>query len=152
MLVVFDLDGTLADITHRLNYIQHKPKNYKAFHAACVNDAPIEEIIEVFDLLYSDEIIAHKHHDVVICSGRSDEVREQTEAWLRENTGAMYFDLKMRKAGDYRKDCMVKEEMLQEIIEEYGQKPDLVFDDRQQVVDMWRSHGIRVAQVAKGDF
>jgi len=33
-----------------------------------------------------------------------------------------------------------------------GGKIDLIFDDRQKVVDMWRDKGFTVVQVADGDF
>ena len=36
--------------------------------------------------------------------------------------------------------------------EELGGKIDLVFDDRNKVVDMWRNRGTTVVQVAEGDF
>jgi hypothetical protein len=56
----------------------------------------------------------------------------------------------MRKAGDYRQDAIVKAEWLEALPED--QRPVLAFDDRQQVVDMWRAHGVRCCQVAPGDF
>jgi hypothetical protein len=42
-------------------------------------------------------------------------------------------------------------ELLNDIIGNYG-KPWLWFDDRQQVVDAIRAQGVRVMQVAPGDF
>jgi hypothetical protein len=57
----------------------------------------------------------------------------------------------MRSIGDFRKDSIVKVELLQQIIYDYG-KPYLWFDDRQQVVDAIRAEGVRVLQVAPGDF
>ena len=57
----------------------------------------------------------------------------------------------MRRDNDRRSDKDIKSEMLVEIMGS-GFTPTLVFDDRASVVDMWRSKGIRVAQVAPGQF
>lgn len=90
---------------------------------------------------------------VLFCSGRSDTHRDVTAQWIMEHTG-VYVDeefLFMRKAGDDRKDSIVKLELFDEHIrDEY----DVLFvlDDRQQVVDAWRSIGLKVFQVAEGNF
>ena len=88
-------------------------------------------------------------HRVEVWSGRSDEVRPESEAWLNQHAIG-YAALWMRKAGDYRQDAIVKAEWLEALPED--QRPVLAFDDRQQVVDMWRAHGVRCCQVAPGDF
>ena len=45
--VIFDLDGTLADIDHRLHFIQNGNKQWDEFYAACPNDGPKPAIIEL---------------------------------------------------------------------------------------------------------
>jgi hypothetical protein len=57
----------------------------------------------------------------------------------------------MRPKGDYRDDGVIKFELLQKIRED-GFNPTIAFDDRNRVVDMWRTNGIICAQVAPGDF
>ena len=57
----------------------------------------------------------------------------------------------MRKAGDYRPDAKVKEELLTQVKAD-GYEPILAFEDRERVVDMWRRNGIQCCQVAPGDF
>lgn len=143
MIVAFDLDGTLCNIEHRLHHIQNKPKNWPAFFAACVDDAAIPGLIRVVEAMWN------AGHTVEIWSGRSDEVRPQTEAWL-EARGVRYHTLRMRKAGDYRIDNIVKGEWYDAL--QPHERPALAFDDRQQVVDMWRSRGVLCAQVAPGNF
>lgn len=143
MKVAFDLDGTLADITHRLHFIQNKPKDWPAFFRACVNDVPIDPMINVAFAM------AQMGHIIEVWSGRSDIVRPETEEWLKAK-GVPYRELRMRKDGDYRADHIVKAEWLEAL--HPHMRPVLAFDDRQQVVDMWRAHGIRCAQVAPGDF
>lgn len=150
-IIVFDLDGTLADLQHRIGYIENKPKNWKAFHAAVKHDTPIEPIIFLYKLI--EDSVERVVEDVrlIICSGRGAESRADTEAWL-DRHGIYYEQLMMRPVNDHRPDYIIKKEMLDNIIAQYGTKPWLVFDDRNQVVDMWRENGIQVCQVAPGDF
>lgn len=148
---LFDLDGTLADLTHRLHHITPvfdaqgmlPPKNWDAFFAACGDDKPIEHIGEVaFALSHSAKII--------IVSGRSDQVRDVTIAWLDDHL-IPYDAIYMRAAGDHRPDHIVKGELLDRVIAD-GYAPIMAFEDRDQVVKMWRERGIPCAQVAEGNF
>jgi phosphoglycolate phosphatase-like HAD superfamily hydrolase len=74
---VFDIDGTLADVSHRLHHIARKPKNWRAFFAASADKA-IEHICDLARHL-------SKVKPVVFVSGRSDAVRRETEEWLERN-------------------------------------------------------------------
>lgn len=143
MIVAFDLDGTLADLRHRLKFIEKGPKDWDGFFAACSDDHPIWEMIHVLWAMRAEQ------HTIEIWSGRSDAVRAQTEEWLRKHSVG-YDLLRMRKAGDHRPDTEVKAEWLAGL--PFANQPELAFDDRQQVVDMWRSYGVRCCQVAPGNF
>jgi predicted ATPase len=90
------------------------------------------------------------YSNLVFCSGRGEEQRAVTEKWLADNKFT-YEGLYMRAAGDYRQDSIVKVELLEQIREKHGE-PYLWIDDRNQVVDAIREQGIRVIQVAQGDF
>ena len=146
--IVFDLDGTLAGITHRLHFIKDGNHDWDGFFAACVDDAPIPEMIALFQQLRRGKEIGY--NSLVIVSGRSDQVYDQTVDWLHKHN-IMPDRLHMRREGDHRPDYKVKEEIFHMMVSQ-GHEILLAFDDRQQVVDMWRSNGIRCAQVAKGDF
>lgn len=141
---LFDIDGTLADVSHRLSHIQKKPKDWDAFFAACVDDPPIHHMCN----LAEDLINAGRY--VVFVSGRSDRVRAETLTWLHKNVGVSR-TLYMRKDGDHRLDNIVKRELLDQIRAD-GYEPIMAFDDRDQVVKMWREAGVPCAQVAEGDF
>lgn len=138
--IIFDIDGTLADITHRLHHIKNGNKNWDAFHAECVNDKPVEPIC----------MMARFHHTysypIILVSGRSDIVRAETVAWLAKHQIG-YLQLLMRKHGDYRPDDILKEEFLDKLLAE-GHKILYTVDDRQRVVDMWRRRGITCLQCA----
>lgn len=142
MFVVFDLDGTLCDVSHRLHFIQEQPKDWDAFFSSCIDDAPKLEIIHTLNAL--DEA----GHRVEIWTGRSDVTFRQTIQWLNKHVanGSFSLGLKMRPAGDYRPDHELKREWLMEGLK-LGTAPDLVFEDRQRVVDMWRSENITCCQV-----
>ena len=153
MWVVFDLDGTLSDPEHRVHFLEGKKNgemDWDAFFLASKFDTPIKEIIVVAASL------SQCGHRVDIWTGRSEgrvgEVRESTLEWLRNyGLGGTFREMKMRAYGDNRGDYTLKEEWLKGAMIGGG-KPDLVFEDRQRVVDMWRSHGIQCVQVAEGDF
>jgi hypothetical protein len=56
----------------------------------------------------------------------------------------------MRKAADFRGDDIVKREILDEIVADYGKKPDMWFDDRPRVVRAIRARGVFVVDVYQG--
>ncbi len=143
-VVVFDIDGTLADMEHRRHWVATKPKNWPAFNAGMKRDTTHDDIVslaKLFDL---------QGYRVIICSGRGEESRAVTETWLKDNN-VPFIQLYMRGLKDYRQDSIVKVELLALIREQHG-NPWLWFDDRQQVVDAIRAEGVRVLQVAPGDF
>ena len=143
-VIVFDIDGTIANVDHRRQFVASKPKNWAAWNAGMANDTVHEDIVEMMDLF------ADKDYQIILCSGRGDDTRAVTEKWLADND-IPYNQLFMRRAGDYRKDSIVKVELLQQIRQWHGE-PFIWFDDRQQVVDAIRAEGVRVCQVAPGDF
>jgi hypothetical protein len=87
---------------------------------------------------------------VYIVSGRSEEVRKETEVWLAQHQ-VPYHELIMRRRGDNTPDNVLKLAWVEE-----GRVPKerilCVFDDRDKVVKMWRKAGIPCFQVAEGDF
>jgi len=143
-IIVFDIDGTLADCRHRQHHVHGKRKNWPAFNREMVNDTPHDDIIWLMEIFVELDMV------VVIASGRGEENRKETEEWLAKHV-PFHHKLYMRKAKDSRKDSIVKREILDEIRKDFGE-PFMVFDDRNQVVDMWREAGIRCLQVAPGDF
>jgi phosphoglycolate phosphatase-like HAD superfamily hydrolase len=144
-IVIFDIDGTLANIEHRRAFVRDKPKNWPAFNKAMVNDTPHDDVIWLFKLMQNEPDTI-----MLVASGRGEEDREKTEKWLLEQR-VVYQKLYMRPAKDSRRDDIIKEEILAQIRAEFGE-PYMAIDDRNQVVDMWRRNGLRCLQVAPGDF
>lgn len=142
--VIFDIDGTLADISHRLRHIQQEKKDWEAFNEACVDDLPYPKIIEM------TRVMRDAGYTIVMCTGRSCKIEKQTMDWLDKHEIPCTI-LLMRSLQDYRSDFIVKEEML-DLLTEAGHDVHYVFEDRDQVVEMWRSKGITTFQVKKGDY
>jgi len=140
---VFDIDGTLADLSHRLHHIEKKPKNWDAFFAESADDKAIAHICDLARHL-------SRVAPVVFVSGRSDRVQRDTEDWLQREVGVRG-PLYMRKGRDRRPDYIVKAELLDQLQAD-GYRPIMAFDDRDQVVKMWRAKGVPCAQVAEGNF
>lgn len=146
--VIVDLDGTIFDLSHRLHLIQNKPTNWPAFFRAADKDTPIYEVLAV---LYA--LMGAGYHPVFI-TGRSDMIEDITRVALRDLDLGTEVELYMRKEGDHREDSIVKLELLNRAFPELEDKATIlgVFEDRQQVVDMYRAQGLRVFQVAAGKF
>lgn len=131
--MIVDMDGTLALLNGRNPYDASN----------CERDLPNQPVLETVRKWQSSI-------NVIVLSGRTDNYQPQTEKWLQRYE-VKYTNIYMRKNGDQRKDSIIKEEFYRQHIEgKFNIR--FVLDDRQQVVDMWRSLGLTVFQVAEGDF
>ena len=141
-IVIFDIDGTLADVSERIHHVRNKPKNWKAFFQGMAQDKAIHSMVRLCNILYGSGI------QIVLCSGRKEEYREQTIQWLAQQ-GVNYHDLFLRKDNDRRSDTEVKRELLASLDKS---KILFVVEDRSRVVEMWRSEGLVCLQCAPGEF
>lgn len=144
--VIVDIDGTVANLDHRLHYVHGEKKDWRTFLSKCHLDTPNHDVY-----LIAESFCDTTGSDLVFCSGRGNEYRDKTETWLKEY-GMPYEQLIMRQERDYRQDTIVKEQILDFEIKTIYREVLAVFDDRQSVVDMWRKRGLRTLQVASGDF
>ncbi|QOP66551.1 polynucleotide kinase [Mycobacterium phage MiniMac] len=138
--IIVDIDGTLAQMTGR------SPYDYSQVHTDVVDD----------HIRFLVNAMFRKGVTVLIVSGRDDECREATEKWLNDN-GILYDELHMRPTGavdnhgNKLPDYLVKSTLFDENIRgKYNVR--FVLDDRNQVVDLWRSLGLKCLQVQPGDF
>ena len=146
-IVIFDLDGTLALIDNRRNIsmvdgkrdwdIFFDPKNIDM-------DLPNQTVIDMARMIdLTDKF------QIFILSGRSDRTKDATLDWLDKHN-VPFDDLIMRpKQHHFMPDNQLKQMWLDDIGVD---RVAMVFDDRNQVVDMWRSNGLTTFQVANGDF
>ncbi len=133
--VLVDLDGTVALMCGRSPYDETRVHE----------DRPNKAVIAAVGSMYQEAF------EVIFVSGRTEGCREATEEWLTSHVPFRYQALHMRKVGDIRKDAVVKREIFDQHIRD-NWDVTCVFDDRNQVVEMWRSLGLTVFQVADGDF
>ena len=139
--VIFDLDGTLADNNHRGAFEYDK----------LINDKPITHVVNILKMY-------EKMGYWIICvSGRNagdkNDKRKYwylTYEWLKRHNIPNHM-LIMRGASDYRKDDVIKEEIFWNKIEPHY-NVECAFDDRDQVVEMWRRIGVPCMQVNFGEF
>ena len=145
--VIFDIDGTLADVAHRVHHLDGD-KDWAAFFRDMQDDRPIEPIAELARLLHKAVEAGHGLDAVLIVTARPDreDWRRTTLDWL-EVHGIPHDRIYFRPEGDMRQDHLVKADILQRILDD-GYQPVLVIDDRPQVVRMWRDHGITTLQCA----
>lgn len=139
LATIVDIDGTLAVRNGRGPYDWHRVGE----------DAPNRITIDIIN-----SYIEHmgRMMSVIFVSGRKEQCRLETLEWLKaymSNDSA--WSLHMRADDDNREDHILKQEIYDTYI-----KPNYrviaVFDDRQQVVDMWRRNGLTCLQVAEGNF
>ena len=141
-IVIFDIDGTLADVSERIHHVRKKPKNWPAFFEGMAQDKAIHSMVRLCNLLYASGI------RIILCSGRNEEHRAQTIEWLA-GQGVKYHDLLLRRSNDRRSDTEVKRELLATLNKS---KILFVVEDRSRVVEMWRSEGLVCLQCAPGEF
>lgn len=143
-IAVFDLDGTLADISHRTHHILGENKDWDAFYGAVAEDTPIKQTCAIANAL------ALGGFKIWIMSGRSDVTRDQTVAWLNKH-GIAFDELLMRSDGDFTLDHELKRKWVNSPLVPRDHIK-MVFEDRSRVVQMWREEGFQTYQVSEGEF
>ena len=147
-IVIFDLDGTLANADARRNVSTKSngkldwdkffdPDNIKL-------DIPNDPVVKMAQLLAEDGF------NIFIFSGRSDKTINATRSWLTRNR-IPFHKLVMR---DQDRIFMPDDQLKEQYLNDHVDIDNIfaVFDDRQKVVDMWRKNGLTTFQVADGNF
>jgi predicted kinase len=134
-VVLVDIDGTTALMNGRGPFEWHRVGE----------DLPNQPVIDAVRALWA------AGNDIIFCSGRDAVCRPETEEWIDKFIKIPYEALFMRPEKDNRKDSIVKREIFDNEIRGRWRVVG-VFDDRDQVVRMWRSLGLTVFQVAEGKF
>lgn len=150
--VIFDIDGTLADITHRVHLAQ--AKKFNEFFDAMVDDVPNKPIVALLNGILNTGSL-DTYLQVIYCTGRPEKYRSVTQSFINDIQGysrdcpLLMRPNKQRSVPDYE----IKQGMLDGILNHVSKENILyAVDDRQQVVDMWRSNGITCLQCAVGNF
>lgn len=146
--IVFDIDGTLADLSHRIKYLEGEKKDWDSFYGRVDEDGVIEEIAQIFVCYVCWMTPSNK---VICITGRPERTREATLKWFKEKIGFVPDELYMRKDRDWRPDVEIKKEWVEKL-QKQGYEFQLAFEDRDRVVKMYRDLGIKCCQVAEGAY
>lgn len=135
-----DIDGTVTEGPY-----DRSPYEWKKVGQDKARAAVITTVLHLY----------RSGYDIIFCSGRDAVCRPETLEWLTMEFGpTMMADsrthLFMRKEGDMRKDSIVKLELFNEHIRD-NFNVVAVFDDRPQVIRMWKSIGLQVFDVAQSE-
>lgn len=143
--VLCDLDGTLCDITHRLNHVNGLEKDWGHFFAGIPGDTIRPETIKILNDARA------RGCKIFFVSARPDDYKDLTVEWLVKHLPIdfEYAGLIMRRAGDRRDDVIVKQEMYDKYFKD-KHRVEFVIDDRPKVIEMWRSNGLHVIDVGDG--
>lgn len=133
--LICDLDGTLFHMNER-----------SPFDFDRVDEDTVDSVVQ--DIVQDARA---RGYDILIFTGREDigECRAKTLKAL-EDAGIFWTEFLMRPTGCHDADVLVKERMLWSVADKYN--IEFALDDRDQVVDLWRSLGIKCLQVGYGDF
>jgi phosphoglycolate phosphatase-like HAD superfamily hydrolase len=141
--VIFDMDGTLADVSGIRHLVAGGPQNgykkdFTAFHEQSV-DAPANR--QVVNQAQVSHLLGNKN---IVVTARGSQWRNHTAMWLalhRVPSDAMY----MRKEGDHRPDYEVKSDILDRASRSYDVAHAV--DDNPAVLRLWNERGIPTTRV-----
>lgn len=133
-LAVFDVDGVLADVRHRLRFVERSPKDWDAFFGAAVDDPPLAQGVA----LARESAL---ECEVVYVTGRPERCRADTLAWFaRHDLPAGR--LSMRRPRDFRPARVAKLELLRTMAAD--RTVAVVVDDDLQVCQAYEDAGFPV--------
>jgi hypothetical protein len=130
-LAVFDIDGVLADVSHRLHFLEGRVKDWQAFFTAAVHDAPLADGVA---LVHE----AARDCEVVYLTGRPERCRADTVRWLGDQ-GLPAGQLHMRPDRDHRPARRLKPRLLKQAAD--GRAVAVVVDDDLEVCDAYEASG-----------
>jgi FMN phosphatase YigB (HAD superfamily) len=112
-LYIFDIDGVVADISHRLRYMHEK--NYDAFYSdeELAKDEEIPAGIDLVNRLFESD-----NSFVMFMTGRPYSTQKATWKWLNEHKVKHCRSGFFRDDGDYRPSPIVKVEGVKQAIAE----------------------------------
>lgn len=126
--IIVDLDGTLAHANGKRGYYDWK-------------NVGMDDVDEkIHNLIFN-----YDSNKIIFLTGRSKECENETRNWLEINCGYIDYELLMREPKDFRPSTVVKKELYENFVKG---KYNVIFaiDDKEDVIEMWRSLGIKALQ------
>ena len=161
--VICDIDGTIMNVEDRLALAkknkrpEDKKMNWDIFLDPKVMEA---EDRPNWDVVFLIKKLIFTGSTIIFTSARNERHRDVTMRQLAMGCNinmriSPYSDkgnrLYLRDDDDFRPDDITKKEIFDKVVSD-GFKPQLAFDDRENVVKMWRSIGLPCFQVRGGKF
>ena len=109
LTVIFDVDGTIADVEHRRHFVSGGHKNWVSFKEHTKFDTPVQWVCDI-----AQRFIA-QGDEVAFFSARNESEREITEKQISQWIGDGHKGVFLRPDGDYRCDAEFKSELAAEI-------------------------------------
>ncbi|MCH9816384.1 MAG: hypothetical protein K0U64_08020 [Actinomycetia bacterium] len=134
-VVGIDIDGVLADPTHRLHFLAGRRKNWRGFFSGCGDDAPLPIGIALVKELQAEGL------GIVYVSGRPERLRATTLEWFARH-GLPTAPMQLRPMGDFQPAPEWKLQVYREIATEFDVR--LVVDDDVRVVKTLTDAGFPV--------
>ena len=150
-IIIFDLDGTLANIDARraLSMDDNNKMNWNKFFDPL--NIPLDQ--PNIPVIHMAKMLKEQGFKIFIFSGRSGVTLQATVEWLQDNNIPCDKLMMRPKEKLFMKDADLKQlwlndkELIPNISDVFA-----VFDDRDQVVEMWRKNNLTCFQVANGNF
>ena len=165
--IIFDLDGTLADINERKQKAQwesnDKAMDWDVFFDPknIMLDKPKYEVIKCL------QMFRDQGYKIVIFSGRNDRSFHTTKEWLADHN--IFYDLLVLRPDKFKDESwpvadgnpatfnmrfMPDEILKKEMLDTFVDINDvfIVFEDRKKVVNMWRELGLTCFEVEEAIF
>lgn len=137
---IFDVDGTLVDVSSIRYFVNRNDPKFSGkklwhqFHGKAIGCPPVAQAMELYEQARADGLA------ILVVTARMSVWALPTLLWLKEH-GVEHDELYMRKNKDFRKDYIVKAEILQDIKRD-GYRPVMAVDDNPNVIKLWQSHDI----------
>jgi hypothetical protein len=137
--VIFDLQGTLVDVTSVRHLVERDEPDFDSFHVETGTCPANQWVVDEAKKAHVDGKV------VIVMTGMNEKFRGLMVSWLTRHE--VPFDLlQMRENKDYRKDFVVKREMLKDV-NLRGFTVTHAWDDNPQIIDLWRHKNIPVTVV-----
>lgn len=142
--VIVDLDGTLCDVRSIRHFVEEPlsdapfRRDFEAFHSASLECPSFPAVVDLLHELRSEGLL------ILVVSAREARWAFLSALWLEEQ-GVAYDEMFLRINGDHRPDVEIKHEIAKEVLRRF--RPHLAIDDRDDIIEVWRSFGIPALKV-----
>lgn len=149
MIIVCDVDGTIADHSHRFHHVTtDNPKNWKAYYEKMPLDPPMPGALR-----HLKRLIALSEGGFGFLTGRPEEYRQLTYDWILRHFGVATrpldyglhqheVPLVMRPTGDFSKSHVFKESFIVHLRNTQRDDSLIFLDDDLRNAEMYSKYGL----------